>query len=131
MDVSNILNGVPPPIYFELPRDDTALLTDSIFLTVIILLSAIVIIRCSFNYRKNSLYFKKFKKYSINGVLLIIISTFSWIIIMEEYYIYHGANHWLGIGLGHYIPHFGVIGPFIGSALIVAGVLLEEKTERV
>lgn len=48
---------------------------------------------------------------------------------MEIYYMIYGSNHWVGIGDGHYIPHFGVIGPFIGAVFIGLRVLLERNIE--
>ena len=124
------LHIYPPPINVGLLRNDPTLLTFSIILTVTIFISAIIIIRSSFLYRKRLLDIKEFKKFSLIGVSIIIVSTLAWIIMMEGYYIYYGANHWVGIGVGHYIPHFGVVGPFIGSAFILIGVLIEEKTKE-
>jgi len=40
--------------------------------------------------------------------------------MMESYYNLYGYNHWVTTG-GGYSPFFGVIGPFIGAALLVVG----------
>ncbi len=49
---------------------------------------------------------------------------------MEAYYMIYGSNHWVGIGVGHYIPYIGIIGPFIGSAFIGLGIFLERNVEN-
>ena len=51
---------------------------------------------------------------------IIIACTLWWIIMMELFYNEAGFNHWITTG-GGYKPFFGVIGPFIGAALIVLG----------
>jgi hypothetical protein len=43
---------------------------------------------------------------------------------MEIFYNISGFHHWVLFG-GGYNPHFGVIGPFIGSGLIILGILLD------
>ncbi|MFX1389916.1 MAG: hypothetical protein ACFE9Z_07645 [Promethearchaeota archaeon] len=121
------LHTDPPPINIGLLRNDPGLLTFSIIFTGTIFLSALMTIWISIIYRKNSIDFRKFKNLLLVFTILISISTLAWIIMMEVYYMIYGANHWVGIGVGHYIPHFGVIGPFIGSVFIILGVMLDRK----
>ncbi len=121
------LNVAPPPISVGLLRNDPILLTFSIILSVMIFSSAIITIRSSFIYRKKLLYVQKHKKLFLILAIIIALSTLTWIIMMEVFYMIYGANHWIGIGVGHYIPHFGVIGPFIGTSLIIIGVLLDKN----
>lgn len=121
------LHTDPPPINIGLLRNDPGLLTFSIIFTGTIFLSALMTIWISIIYRKNSIDFRKFKNLLLVFTILISISTLAWIIMMEVYYMIYGANHWVGIGVGHYIPHFGVIGPFIGSGFIILGVMLDRK----
>jgi hypothetical protein len=51
--------------------------------------------------------------------------------MMEVFYMIYGANHWVGIGVGHYIPYFGIILPFIGSVFIILGIVLEMKNKKI
>ncbi len=51
---------------------------------------------------------------------IVIAATLWWIVMMEFFYNEYGYNHWITTG-GGYKPSFGVIGPFIGAALIVLG----------
>lgn len=44
---------------------------------------------------------------------------------MEVVYQLEGYSHWQS-----YDPQFGLIGPFIGSALVMLGVILTKKEER-
>ncbi|MFW9828132.1 MAG: hypothetical protein ACFFEY_11095 [Candidatus Thorarchaeota archaeon] len=125
------LHTDPPPIRIGLLRWDPTLLTFSVIFSVIIFLSALIIIWISIKYRKNSINFKKFKNILLILAILISILTLAWIIMMEVYYMIYGANHWVGIGSGHYIPHFGIIGPFIGSIFVVLGILLERKYKKI
>ncbi len=117
----------PPPINVGLLRTDPTLLTISIILTVIIFLNAIITILGSSLYRKRLDSDQKRKRFLLIPAILIIVSTLVWIIMMEGYYMYYGSNHWVGLGEGHYIPYLGIIGPFIGSVLIVIGVLSERN----
>jgi hypothetical protein len=119
----------PPPINVGLLRNDPTLLAFSIILSVVIFSSALVIIVSSFIYRKKLLEVQKRKWLLLILAILIISSTLAWIIMMEFYYVIYGSNHWIGIGAGHYIPHFGVIGPFIGSGFVVLGILLVRNTK--
>jgi hypothetical protein len=124
------LHTDPPPIRIGLLRWDPTLLTFSIIFSVIIFLSALIIVWISIKYRKDSISFKNFKNFLLILAILISILTLAWIIMMEVYYMIYGANHWVGIGVGHYIPHFGIIGPFIGSIFVVLGILYERKNKK-
>jgi hypothetical protein len=124
------LHTDPPPINIGLLRNDPTLLTFSIIFSVIIFLSALMTIWSAFNYRKNSMSFKKFRNLLLTFTFLIFLSTLAWIVMMEVYYMIYGANHWIGIGVGHYIPHFGIIGPVVGSGLTILGIILEMKNYK-
>ena len=124
------LHTDPPPIRIGLLRWDPMLLTFSIIFSVLIFLSAVIIVWISIIYRKNSIKFKKFKNILLILAIVITLLTLAWIIMMEVFYMIYGANHWVGIGLGHYIPHFGTIGPFIGAIFVVIGILLERKNKK-
>jgi hypothetical protein len=94
----------PAPIRIGLLRWDPLLLTFSIIFSVLIFLSALIIIWISIKYRKKSINFQKFKNILLVLTILISILTLAWIVMMEVFYIIYGANHWVGIGVGHYIP---------------------------
>lgn len=121
----------PAPIRIGLLRWDPILLTFSISFSILIFLSALIIICISTKYRKTSINFQKFKKNLLILAISISLLTLAWIVMMEVFYIIYGANHWVGIGVGHYIPHFGVIGPFLGSLFVVLGILLERKNKKI
>lgn len=110
-------------------RLDLLLLTFSTVFSVIIFSSAMISITISFVYRKRSIAIKEHRKNGIIIAILIALSTFAWIVMMEIFYRLNGYPHW-SAGGGPYFPHFGVIGPFLGSAFILIGVLIEEKTKE-
>ena len=87
-------------------------------LTLIIFASALILITSTSIPRKNSTFNKKW----LITATLIVVLTLTWIIYMEIVYQIEGYSHWQS-----YNPHFGVIGPFIGSALIIVGALLSKK----
>lgn len=96
----------------------------SITVSLIIFASAIILITLTNTYRKHKRNFKGLKLTWVILASLIIASTLTWIIYMEIMYFIQGSSHWQS-----YTPHFGVIGPFIGSALIILGAyLIKEHT---
>lgn len=121
----------PAPIRIGLLRSDAILLTFSISFSILLFLSALIIIFISIKYRKKSIKFQKFKNILLSLAILISLLSLAWIFMMEIFYIIYGANHWVGIGAGHYIPHFGVMGPFIGSIFVVLGIVLERKNIKI
>jgi len=116
----------PGPFNIGLLRTDIKLLTFSIIFSVIIFSSALISITASLLYRKHSKDPKEHKMMWLILAALIILSTLAWIIMMEIYYRHYGYPHW-SIGGGGYIPHFGVIGQFIGAAFIILGVVLDKN----
>lgn len=108
------------PLDIYLLRTDVMLVTISTILTVVIFSSALLLITLTSISLRNSLPFKKLQWKMIILALLTIASTLFWIIMMESYYNLYGYNHWVTTG-GGYSPFFGVIGPFIGAALLVVG----------
>ena len=68
----------------------------------------------------------KLKKYWLIFVILILLSTLTWIIMMEVFYnLRWGVSHWES-----YLPNFGVIGPFIESTLIFVGFFFVKKNDE-
>lgn len=112
-----------PSIIFGLWRTDPDLLSLSIILSVIIFASSISIITLTVIYKRTSIGYQKIKWLWFLCTVLIIISTLAWIIMMELFYNDAGYSHWES-----YTPNFGVIGPFIGSAIIIIGVYLARNT---
>ena len=108
------------PLHIYLLREDLQLVTISTILALIIFSSALMSLTLTSIYIRNSIPFKKLQWKMIVLVLFVLISTLYWIIMMESFYNYFGANHWIFTG-GGYSPYFGVIGPFIGAALLVVG----------
>ncbi|MHA2036015.1 MAG: hypothetical protein ACW972_04170 [Promethearchaeota archaeon] len=116
----------PGPFIIGLLRTDPTLLTFSILFSVILFSSSLIAIAASILYRKRD---KDPKEHKTSWLILtsaIILSTLAWIIMMETYYRLYGFPHW-SIGGGGYIPHFGVIGQFIGAVFIILTVSFEKK----
>jgi len=111
-----ILAGSPTP---ELWRSILWLNLFSFVIEVIIFASSIISVTLINTYRISSRSLQELKWKLLLSAVLIIISTLTWIIMMEVAYINSPRRHW-----EWYSPHFGVIGPFIGSGLIIAGVIL-------
>ena len=111
-----ILSGSPTPEFW---RSILWLNLFSFSFEVIIFTSAFISVTLINTYRKSSRSFQELKWKLLLSAVLIIISTLAWIIMMEIAYINSPQRHW-----EWYSPHFGVIGPFIGSGLIIAGVIL-------
>lgn len=107
-------------------RTDLTLVVVSWTLLLAIFSSALVAMTLTVTYARASLDFKKlrWKMFVIAGI--IIFSTLFWIIMMELFYNSAGFNHWINLG-GGYSPHFGVIGPFIGAALIIIGAFTRRE----
>ncbi|MFX1419196.1 MAG: hypothetical protein ACFE9N_09780 [Promethearchaeota archaeon] len=124
--MNQIYLEIVPTFTIGLLRFDITLNIFSTAFSVIIFSSSIISITTSFIYRKLSVEAKRHKRNLLILAFLIAISTLAWIIMMEVYYRIYGYPHW-SIGGGGYIPHFGVIGPFIGSIFIGLGVLLERN----
>ena len=108
-----------PTIILGLWRWDPFLLSLSIILSIINLASTIIIIILTIIYKRSSRDYRNLKKIWLLFAIIIIFSTLTWIIKMEIFYINWGGSHWQA-----YTPNFGVIGPFIGSAVIIIGVYL-------
>ena len=116
----------PGPLIIGLLRLDLTLVVYSTIFSVIIYSSALVSIILSIAYWRQSISPKGYKINAIVLATLIALSTLAWIIMMEIFYRANGFPHW-SIGGGAYIPHFGVIGPFIGSFFIIIGVLIKRN----
>jgi len=114
------------PLAIFLLRTDLLLVTISTILTLIIFSSALTVITLTSIYLRASLPFNKLRWKTIILAILVVISTLFWIIMMESFYNQAGYNHWISTG-GGYIPFFGVIGPFIGSALIGIGSFVRRE----
>lgn len=115
-----------PVIEFILWREEFPLLFLSITLSLINFASSIILILLTLKYKRNSKSYLKLKKYWLLFGMLIVLSTLTWIIKMEVFYnILWGASHWQ-----FYSPNFGVIGPFIGSTLIIVGFFLVKKNDE-
>ncbi|MHA2035648.1 MAG: hypothetical protein ACW98X_04400 [Promethearchaeota archaeon] len=108
-----------PSIVIGLWRWDPLLLSMSIILSIINLASTIIIIISTIIYKRTSRDYHNLKKIWLLFAIIIIFSTLTWIIKMEIFYNNWGGSHWQA-----YNPNFGVIGPFIGSAVIIIGVYL-------
>ena len=110
------INIEPGPIepYLLGSRADLFLVCFSIALAGIILASVVVLITLTNTYRKTTLIYQKLKWKWFIIAILISLSTLTWIIMIEFFYVNQGYSHWQ-----NYTPHFGVIGPFIGSGLIM------------
>ena len=77
-------------------------------------------------YIRSSINFKKLRWKMIVIAGIVIFSTLFWIIMMELFYNSAGYNHWIYSG-GGYSPYFGVIGPFVGAALIIIGTFTRRE----
>jgi len=108
------------PVAISLLRTDLALVVTSTILTLIIFSSSLIAIILYIIYVRASLDYNKLRWKMIIIAGIIIACTLWWIIMMELFYNEAGFNHWITTG-GGYKPFFGVIGPFIGAALIVLG----------
>ncbi|MFX0023178.1 MAG: hypothetical protein ACFE9S_12700 [Candidatus Hermodarchaeota archaeon] len=117
---------------FGLWRWDPGLLSLSIALSVIIIVCSITHIILIVIYRRSKRSFQKLKKYWILFAVLIALSTLSWIIMMELYYNASGYTHWLSYlpNWQYYSPSFGVIGPFIGSSLIIIAFFIIKTNNK-
>jgi len=116
----------PTPFAIGLLRLDLTLVIFSIFFGLVIVSSSIIIITAAILYRKFSKFLKENKRIWLTIASLSAIATLAWIIMMEIFYMNAGFNYWVTFG-GGYIPHFGVIGPFIGMGLMIIGILLDEN----
>ncbi|MFX0073810.1 MAG: hypothetical protein ACFE96_00095 [Candidatus Hermodarchaeota archaeon] len=114
------------PLAIYLLRTDVTLVLVSTILALIIFSSALIVIVITFIYLRASLSFRKLQWKAIVLTLLVIVSTITWIVMMELFYNRFGANHWTFTG-GGYSPYFGVIGPFIGAVLIILGSFVRRK----
>ncbi|MFW9818930.1 MAG: hypothetical protein ACFFE5_04920 [Candidatus Thorarchaeota archaeon] len=114
----------PTPFAIGLLRLDLTLVIFSIAFGLIIVSSSIAIITATLLYQRFSKFLIENRGLWLTIASLIVLSTLAWIIMMEIFYNISGYNHWVTFG-GGYIPHFGVIGPFIGSGFIVLGILLD------
>jgi hypothetical protein len=115
----------PTPITIGLLRTDLTLVIISILFGLIIMSSSIMIITASLLYRKFSRFLRENIKIWLSVTSLIALSTLAWIIMMETFYNINGFNHWVIFG-GGYTPHFGVIGPFVGTGFVIIGVILDK-----
>ncbi len=88
-------------------------------LSLIIFAIAIILITTTSIHRNDSRKMSMLKKKWLITATLITVFTLTWIIYMEIIYQIQGTSHWQS-----YNPHFGVIGPFIGSAIIIIGVYI-------
>ncbi|MFX1456618.1 MAG: hypothetical protein ACFFDB_14685 [Promethearchaeota archaeon] len=116
----------PGPFIISLLRIDPTLLIFSVLFSVLLFSSGIISISASLFYRIRD---KNPKEHKTSWLILassIILSTLAWIIMMEIFYRINGFPHW-NIGGGGYIPHFGVIGQFIGAIFIILGALSGKK----
>ncbi|MFX0040084.1 MAG: hypothetical protein ACFFB9_04675 [Promethearchaeota archaeon] len=109
------------PFAIYLLRQDLMLVIISSILALIILSSSLIAMTLTITYIRASLNYKKLRWKMIVLAGLVIASTLGWIIMMELFYNNYGYNHWITTG-GGYSPSFGVIGPFIGAALIILGI---------
>ncbi|MFX0021857.1 MAG: hypothetical protein ACFE9S_05990 [Candidatus Hermodarchaeota archaeon] len=107
-------------------RTDLTLVLVSWTLLLVIFSSALVAMTLTITYARTSLNFKKLRWKMIIIAGIAIFSTLFWIIMMELFYNSAGFNHWSYLG-GGYSPHFGVIGPFIGAALIIIGAFTRRE----
>ncbi|MFX1568167.1 MAG: hypothetical protein ACFFCV_07355 [Promethearchaeota archaeon] len=108
------------PVSIYLLRQDLALVIYSMILTSLIFASSVITITLTTTYIRASLNYKKLRWKLVILAGLVIVSTVWWIIMMELFYNSNGFNHWITTG-GGYKPFFGIIGPFIGAALIILG----------
>ncbi len=111
---------VVSPLNISLIRPDITLIMVSVILTLIIFSCGVIAITLTSTYIRTSLDFKKLRWKMLLMAGLVVAATLYWIIMMESYYNSYGYNHWIASG-GEYSPYFGVIGPFIGAALIGFG----------
>ena len=108
------------PLDIYLLRRDVPLVTISTILAVVILASSLLSVTLTIVSLRNSLSFKKLQWKMIVFAILAMSSALFWIFMMESFYNEAGYNHWVSTG-GGYSPYFGVIGPFIGAAILVVG----------
>ncbi len=109
------------PVAIYLLRTDLTLVIISTILALAIFSSSLIAITLTITYTRASLNYKKLRWKMIIIAGIVIAATIWWIVMMELFYNEYGYNHWINTG-GGYKPFFGVIGPFIGAALIVLGV---------
>jgi hypothetical protein len=86
----------------------------------------VVAMTLTITYYRASMNFKKLRWKMVIIAGIIIFSTLFWIIMMELSYNSASFNHWSYLG-GEYSPYFGVIGPFIGAALIIIGTFTRRE----
>ena len=114
------------PLAIYLLREDVYLVIISTILALIIFSSGLMAITLTIISLRASLPFKKLQWKTILLALIVIISTLTWIIMMELFYNVAGYNHWVFTG-GGYSPYFGVIGPFIGAIFIIFGSFVKRE----
>lgn len=111
-----------PFIEFGLWRTSSGLISLSLLLSGIIIICSIVTIILTIIYKITSKNYNKVKWAQLSLAILITFSTLAWIIMMELFYNSQGYSHWQS-----YDPNFGVIGPFIGSGLIIISFFLRKN----
>jgi hypothetical protein len=114
------------PVSIYLLREDLILVLISWILVFVIFSSSLVTITLTGVYIRASLNRKRLNWKLLITAGLIIISTVSWIFMMESFYNSYGFHHWIATG-GGYSPYFGVVGPFIGASLIVIGAFSKRE----
>lgn len=127
------INIEPGPIepYLLGSRTDLFLVCFSIALAGIIFASVVVLITLTNTYRKTTLNYQKLKWKWFTIAILISLSTLTWITMIEIFYISKGYTHWTeSYYWTNYKPYFGVIGPFIGSGLIMVAFFLIKGINR-
>jgi hypothetical protein len=107
-------------------RTDLTLVLVSWTLLLAIFSSALVAMTLTITFIRASIDFKKLRWKMIVIAGIVSFSTLFWIIMMELFYNSAGYNHWINFG-GGYSPYFGVIGPFIGAALIIIGTFTRRE----
>jgi len=114
------------PVAISLLRADLTLVIISTIIALTIFSSSLIAITLTTTYIRASLNYKKLRWKMILIAGIVIASTLWWIIMMELFYNEAGYNHWITTG-GGYSPYFGVIGPFIGAALVVLGSFVRRE----
>lgn len=117
---------IPLELYLLTSRADIFLVCFSIVLAGILLGSVVVLFSLTTSYKKASITFQKLRWKWLTIAIIISLSTLVWIILMEIFYAFQGGSHWL-----NYRPHFGVIGPFIGSSLIMVAFFLIKINNKI
>jgi hypothetical protein len=108
------------PLDIYLLRTDVMLVFISTILAVLLFSAGLLSVTLTATSLRNTVPFKKLQWKAISFAILAIASSLSWIVMMESFYNIYGYNHWVDLG-GGYSPYFGVIGPFIGAPLLIAG----------